>query len=377
VTRCALQAPAGRRSLDRRGAVLGVLGVALMANVLMVGAPGLLGTAAATAPSRIALGAGSDPSAGAYAELRASMRPGVLALQAAHDRPSMAFRSAPVFGATTTYYALQPDSFGSAQLVRFRTDGRAHVSGRTVVAPGSPEGVTAPTSAVGGTLVAMEAGYDGQNIVTVDSRGRSHRLTNDGRSSYGLLTPNRHVVFVTNDEDGEADGLAEVDLSGHGRRVVFHENDRDAVLSLPALSPSGRTAYLVRNVDRRGLPQSSLLTIDVRTGRSSSRPLPGINYVASVAASGNGRELAFVGYRAADNQWARVFGFRAEADVIPVAGGVARRVGWVNQPFAVFSRGGSRLIVGTQGRLVSVGVSSTASDQMYGTEGLSLPVLAR
>ncbi|HSP37976.1 MAG TPA: hypothetical protein VLR26_09490 [Frankiaceae bacterium] len=367
--------PAGRRSPRRHGVVLGLLGASMILTT-----PGLAGaaTAAAAAPPRLAFGSGAAPSARAYADLRAAMRPGVLALQAAHGRLSAASRSAPVFATTTTYYALQPDDSGGATLVRFRTDGRAHVRSRHVVAPGSPEGVTAPTSAVGGTLLAMQAGYAGQNIVVVDRNGRSRRLTNDGRSSYGMLTPDRRVVFVTNNAQGEADGLAEVDLVGHHRRLVFHENDRDAVLSLPALSPSGRTAYLVRNVfDRRGLPQSTLLTIDVRTGRSSSRPLPGVNYVASVSASGTGRQLAFVGYRAADNQYVRSFGFRAEADVIPVVGGTARRVSWVSQPFVVFSRGGSRLIVGTRDRLVSVGVSSSARDELYGTEGLSLPVLAR
>ena len=63
-----------------------------------------------------------------------------------------------LFGATTTYYALQPDGFG-ASLVRFNTDGKAHVSRRTVLTPADPGTVIAPTSSIGGTLVAMEAGH--------------------------------------------------------------------------------------------------------------------------------------------------------------------------------------------------------------------------
>jgi hypothetical protein len=280
-------------------------------------------------------------------------------------------------GATTTYYALASTG-GGAEVVRFRTDGRAHVSGRSVVSPSNPEDVLAPTSAFGGTVIAMQAGLTGLNVVSIDGRGRVRRLTNDGRSSYGMLTPNRHVVFVTTDGGGETDGLDEVDATGGHRRTIFHETDPDAVLSLPALSPSGRTAYLVRNVfDRLGQPRSFLLTIDVRSGRVSSRPLPGITFVVSMAASSNGRDLAFVGYRAADNLYARWIGFRAEADVLPVAGGPLRRVSWVQDPFLVFSRGGSRLIVGADSRLVSVGVTTPTRDPMFGTEGLTLPVLAR
>jgi hypothetical protein len=298
-------------------------------------------------------------------------------LQLARRRPSTAFRSGPLAGSTTTYFALQPAEYGAAQAVRFCTDGRAHVSSRSVIVPSSSDTVVAPSSALGWTLVATEVGYAGQNVVTVD-RGGLTPLTSDGRSSFGMITPSRRVVFVTNSANGYADGLAEVSLSGRGRRVIFHESDPNAVLSLPALSASGRTAYLVRNVfDRRGLPQSSLLSIDVRSGRITNRALPGINYVTAVAAAGNGRELAFVGYRLADNLFGRYLGMRAEADVVPVAGGTPRRVAWVDQPSLVFSRGGSRLIVGSAGRLVSVGVSSPALNPLYGTEGLSLPVLVR
>jgi hypothetical protein len=247
-----------------------------------------------------------------------------------------------------------------------------------VLAAGSLDSVVAPTSAAGSAVVAVEASPFGQNVATVDGRGRVHRLTNDGRSSFGLLTPNRRVIFVTSDDNGEADGLAEVDLNGRGRRTVFREHDRDAVLSLPALSPNGRTAYLVRNVfDRAGLPQSSLLTLDVATGRTTSRPLPGVNYVVSVAANPTGRDLALIGYRAADNVYARWIGFRAEADVIGTRSGSPRRVAWVQGPTAVFSRGGSRLVVGADDRLVSVAVNSSHRDPLFGTEGLSLPVLAR
>jgi hypothetical protein len=376
VTTCVPPSPAGRRSGNRRGVVLGAFGALVTFAV-----PGLFtapASAAPAPPSVVAYGDASAPAGRAFAALRAASRPGFLALEAAHRAPVAAWRSGPIIGSSTTYFALQPAEFGAAQAIRFRTDGHAHVSKRDVIVPSSSDTVVVPTSAMGWNLVAMEVGYAGQNVVTVDGRAGTHRLTSDGHSSFGMLTPSRRVVFVTNDDNGAADGLAEVDLYGRGRRTIFHETDRNAVLSLPALSPSGRTAYLVRNTfDRRGLPQSSLLTVDVRTGHVSSRSLPGINYVTSVAASGNGRDLAFVGYRFSDNLYGKWLGFRAEADVLPVVGGTSRRVSWVDQPSLVFSRGGSRLIVGTGGRLVSVGVSSTARDQLYGTEGLSLPVLVR
>jgi hypothetical protein len=348
-----------------------VLGIALAAV-----APGLLPSSAAASPSagRVVLG---SPSARSFADIRAAARPGVLALSTAHQARVPAPAPAPMFGATTTYYALQPDG-GTSALVRFRTDGRAHVSRRTVLSPASSEVVVAPTSAVGGVLVGTEASPTGQDVVTVDARGQLRRLTTDGHSAVGLLTEGRRVVYVTLSADGEANGLASVDLAGHGRRAILHEADRDAVLSLPALSRSGRTVFLVRNVfARSGLPQSSLLSVDVATGRVTSRALPGMNYVVSVATSPNGRELAFVGYRAADNTYARWLGFRAEADVVGIASGLPRRVSWVDDPSVVFSRGGSRLIVSLGGRLASVGVDTPRSDPLFGTEGLALPVLAR
>ena len=43
----------------------------------------------------------------------------------------------------------------------------------------------------------------------------------------------------------------------------------------------------------------------------------------------------------------------------------------------MFSRGSSRLVVGTDNRLVSVAVFGPQRDPLFGTEGLSLPVLAR
>lgn len=377
--------PAGRRrgvrTRARCGVVLGALGVLVgVTGPSLLAAPAL---ATATpvpraASSRIAFGDGGSAAARAFAALRAASRPGTLALQAARRHPVPVSRSAPITGATTTYFALQPESYGSSDVVRFHTDGHAHVSSRSVIVPASSGTVLVPTSALGRTLVAMQVGDDGQDVVTIDGSGRTHPLTSDGHSSFGMVSPGQRVVFVTTNDRGEADGLAEIDLNGRGRRTLFHETDRDAVLSLPALSPSGRTAYVVRNVfDRQGLPQSSLLAVDVRTGRVSSRPLPGINYVTSVAASPNGRELAFVGYRAADNILGRWLGYRAEADVLPAVGGTARRVAWVDQTSVLFSRGGSRLVVGADGRLVSVGVTSPARDPLYGTEGLTLPVLAR
>jgi Tol biopolymer transport system component len=300
-----------------------------------------------------------------------------LALRAAYAPKRHISSSAPLFGATTTYYALATDDSGGA-LVRFRTDGRAHVSRRAVVTPSSYESVVVPSSARGSTVVAMKVAEDGMNVVTVDGAGRIKQLTKDGHSSHGLLTPARRVLFVTTNERGESSGLAEMDLSGRGRRSVFRETNPDAVLSLPTLSASGRTAFLVRNVfDPAGQPQSYLLSIDVRTGRLTSRPLPGMNYVVSTSTSPDGRSLGFVGYRAADNVFARSLGFRAEADVIPVVGGNARRVAWVQEPFVVFSRGGSRLIVGNGTRLESVALVGGKVDPMYGTEGLSLPVLVR
>jgi predicted nicotinamide N-methyase len=363
---------------DRRAARLRTL-VGLAGVMLAASAPGWGATAQAASgpPHPIQLGPVNLPHARDFADIRAAARPGNLALQAAH-RPAVRVGPAlRLLGATTTYYALQPNGTGAA-LVRFRTDGRAHVSGRTVLSLGSPDSVVAPTSAVGGVLVATEASPLGQNVVAVDAHGRIRRLTSDGRSSFGLLTPAKRIVFVTSDSNGEAEGLAQVDLNGGGRRTVFREHDPDAVLSLPALSPNGRTAYLVRNVfDRQGLPQSSLLTIDIATGRTATRALPGMNYVVSMAASSTGRELAFVGYRAADNVFAKWIGFRAEADVIGTSSGAARRVAWVQDPVAVFSRGGSRLVVSADDRLVSVGVTTSHRDPLFGTEGLSLPVLAR
>ncbi len=368
-------------SRQRRRGVVGALALAAALPGLLGGGSAALAAPAAKPavlprPAAVLLTPGT-PAGHGFADVRAAARPGALALRSAQRARQAAGPASRLFGATRTYYALEPDGFG-ASLVRFNTDGRAHVSRRTVLTPADPGTVVAPTSAVGGTLIAMEAGPYGQNVVSVDSRGRRKRLTNDGFSAFGLLTPSRRVVYVTLTDSGEVNGLAQVDLAGRGKRVIFRERDRDAVLSLPALSASGRTAYLVRNVfDRRGLPQSSLLTIDVASGRTKSRPLPGLNYVVSVAVSPNGRDLAVVGYRAADNIYARWIGFRAEADVLGTSSGSPRRVAWVQDPFVVFSRGSSRLVVGADNRLVSVAVSGPHRDQMYGTEGLSLPVLAR
>lgn len=380
MTTCVPPSPAGRRPGPRRGVVVGAL-----CALVTLAMPGLFAApaSAAAAPASLAAPAGvlreaATPAARAFAALRAASQPRAIALQAAGRRPVAALRSTPVSGATTTYFALQPDEFGAATAVRFQTDGHAHVSRRSVLVPSSSDTIVVPTSAQGWTVVATEVGYGGQNVTMVDGAGRTHRITSDGRSSFGLLTPGQQVVFVTNNDRGEADGLAETDLTGRRRHVIYHESDRDAVLSLPALSPSGRTAYLVRNTfDLRGLPQSTLLSIDVRTGHVSRRALPGINYVSALAASGNGRDLGFVGYRFADNPYGKWLGFRAEADVLPLVGGSARRVAWVDQPALVFSRGGSRLIVGADGRLVSVSVTSAKRDPLFGTEGLSLPVLAR
>jgi hypothetical protein len=356
-----------------------------MLGVFLVSAlPAMLGQSASATPApspaispRTSIAVNdSEVLARGFAAVRAAARPSEL-LRASLRRPAVRGGSSRLYGSTTTYYALQPNDYGSS-LIRFRTDGRAHVSSRTVLATSAAEDVLAPTSSVGGTLIAVQADPFGENVVTVDSRGRRRQLTSDGHASFGLISPSRRVMFVTTNYNGEADGLAEIDFNGRNRRTIYHERDINAVLSLPAMSPSGRTAYLVRNVfDRSGLPQSSLISIDVRTGRTTSRPLPGLNYVSSVTASPNGRSLALVGYRAADNQYARAFGFRGEADVLGVSSGAARRVAWVDQAFTVFSRGSSRLVVGADNRLVSVAVASSHRDPLFGTEGLALPVLAR
>ncbi len=367
----------GLRTPGRRGALVAALGLlAALAGPILSAGPAL--AAPPAAPGTVKLGNPTPrPALRTFADLRAASRPRELALRAAHAPKRSISPSAPLFGATTTYYALATDDAGGA-LVRFRTDGKAHVSRRTVLTPSSPDSVVVPSSAHGSTVVAMKAADDGMNVVTIDGSGHLRQLTNDGHSSYGLLTPTHRVLFVTSNDRGESNGLAEIDLAGGSRRSVFRETDPDAVLSLPTLSANGRTVYIVRNVfDRAGQPQSYLLSIDVRTGRASSRPLPGMNYVVSMSASPDGRALGFVGYRAADNAFARWIGFRAEADVIPTVGGSARRVAWVQEPFVVFSRGGSRLVVGDGTRLESVALVGGKHDPMYGTEGLSLPVLAR
>lgn len=369
----------GPRIRTRRGTL-----VAALALLATVAAPVLSAGAAdaapppASAPAPVRLGNPAPrPVLHTFADLRAASRPRDLALHAARSPEPKVSSSAPLFGATTTYYALATDDSGGA-LVRFRTDGRAHVSRRAVLTASASDSVVVPSSARGSMVVGMKAADDGMNVVTVDGTGRVRQLTKDGHSSYGLLTPARKVLFVTSNERGESAGLAEMDLAGRGRRVVFRETDPDAVLSLPTLSANGRTAFLVRNVfDHAGQPQAYLLSIDIRTGRSTSRPLPGMNYVVSLTTSPDGRSLGFVGYRAADNQYARWIGFRAEADVIPVVGGTSHRVAWVQEPFVVFSRGGSRLIVGNGTRLESVSLDGSKHDPMYGTEGLSLPVLVR
>lgn len=372
------------RPSRRRTRVRGVVGALLVASAVPAFVGGEASALASPAPKPVVgsrppavLLTSGTPAARGFADVRAAARPAMLALRSAQKARYTIAAPSRLFGATTTYYALQPDGSG-ASLVRFNTDGKAHVSRRTVLTPAEAGTVVAPTSSRDGTLLAMEAGPDGSNVVSVDSRGRLQRLTTDGLASFGLLTPSKRVVYVTLAGNGEVNGLAQVDLSGRNRRVVFREGDRDAVLSLPALSPSGRTAYLVRNVfDRQGLPQSTLLTVDVASGRVTSRALPGLNYVVSVTASSNGRDLALVGYRAADNQFAKRVGFRAEADIIGATSGKPRRVAWVQDPFVVFSRGNSRLVVGADDRLVSVAVSGSQRDPLYGTEGLSLPVLAR
>lgn len=365
------------RIRTRRGALVASLGLLLSLAAPVLSA-GPAGAAPPPVPGPVKLGSPAPPSAiHTFAELRAASRPRELALRAASKPQLKISNSAPLFGATTTYFALATDDSGGA-LVRFCTDGKAHVSRRTVVTASSYESVVVPTSAHGSTVLAVRAADDGTNVVSIDGAGRIRQLTTDGHSSNGLLTPAHQVLFVTTNDRGESSGLAEMDLAGRGRRTVFRETDPDAALSLPTLSANGRTAFLVRNVfDRAGQPQSYLLSIDIRTGRATSRPLPGMNYVVSMSTSPDGRSLGFVGYRAADNFFARWFGFRAEADVVPVVGGTARRVAWVQEPFVVFSPGGSRLVVGNGTRLESVALVGGKHDPMFGTEGLSLPVLVR
>src|SRR3954451_5522911 len=199
VTTCVPSSPAGRRPGSRRGVAPRALGALVTFAV-----PGLLvapagASTVATPPAALVYGAATTPAARAFAALRAASRPGALALQAAHRRPVAAWRSAPVVGSTTTYFALQPAEFGSAQAIRFRTDGHAHVSTREVIVPSASDAVVVPTSALGWTLVGMEVGYSGQNVVAVDRGGRTHRITSDGHSSFGMVTGGGRVVFVTND----------------------------------------------------------------------------------------------------------------------------------------------------------------------------------
>ncbi|HVF03872.1 MAG TPA: hypothetical protein VNA20_03450 [Frankiaceae bacterium] len=154
-------------------------------------------------------------------------------------------------------------------------------------------------------------------------------LAPDGRHRYELISPSSGVVT----------SIDRTDATGGSRTTLVAEaSESDTALSSAALSPDGRTLYVVKSPWEK---PPTLHAVDTSSGRTTQIETRLAEDVYGVVVSPDGRTLALTvdGGREGDEY------VKTRVALLPVAGGAPRWVDAPNASASAFTRAGDVLLV--------------------------------
>lgn len=264
-------------------------------------------------------------------------------------------------------------------LVRFELNGPAAGPVTELPLP-ETEGWYVPVDGRGGKVTVTRFTEGGMESIThsvgvVDARtGDVEGLGPDGPAAGLLLSPDgRDRYELISPDSGFVTSVDRVDADGGNRRTVVPDvnPDDDSVFNSTALSPDGRTLYLVR-APWEG--QTTVLAADVDGDRTRTIDVGVEQRIINAIVSPDGRTLALT-VDAGRTEHGRT----RRVALVPAGGGTPR---WVDAPDAAattFTRAGDVVLVVGYDDNPSLALADAATGAVRpvaGTEGMGVAVSA-